>query len=149
MRTVRMYPLVIMLIALASSYGLNRYFPIREIVPEMIRYLGIVPVLASIWIVGKSALRFRKHDTTVMPYERSSALVIDGYYEYSRNPMYLAMLLFLAGAAWLLGSVTAFLPVPFMYAILRFRVIAMEEGMLEEMFGEEYLAYKRKVRRWL
>ncbi|MGI9223127.1 MAG: methyltransferase family protein [Woeseiaceae bacterium] len=144
-----MYPLVILLIALVSSYALNRYLPVREIVPELIRYLGAVPVLAAIWIVGKSALRFRRHDTTVMPYEKSSALVTDGFYEYSRNPMYLAMLLFPAGVAWLLGSVTAFLPLPFMYGILRFRVIAMEEAMLEETFGEEYLAYKRKVRRWL
>jgi protein-S-isoprenylcysteine O-methyltransferase Ste14 len=49
----------------------------------------------------------------------------------------------------MLGSATAFLPVPLMYLMLRFRVIAMEEEMLEEAFGEEYLEYKRKVRRWL
>lgn len=149
MRTVRMYPLVILLVALASSYALNRYLPVREIVPELIRYLGAIPVLAAVWIVGKSARLFQKQDTTVMPYERSSSLVTDGFYEYSRNPMYLAMLLLLVGVAWLLGSLTAFLPVPFMYLVLRIRVIAMEEGMLEETFGEEYLDYKRKVRRWL
>ena len=59
------------------------------------------------------------------------------------------MMLLQMGVAWLLGSVTAFLPVPLMYLVLRYRVIAMEEGMLEEAFGEEYLDYKRKVRRWL
>lgn len=138
-----------LLLALAASYVLNRYVPVQTVVPEMIRYLGAVPVLAAIWIVGKSALRFRKRDTTVMPYERSTALVTDGFYENSRNPMYLAMLLSLVGVAWLLGSVTAFLPVPLLYLALRFRVIAMEEGMLEETFGGEYLDYKRKVRRWL
>jgi protein-S-isoprenylcysteine O-methyltransferase Ste14 len=138
-----------MLLALAASYVLNRYVPARMVVPEMIRYLGAVPVLAAIWIVGKSAQSFRKRDTTVMPYERSTTLVTDGFYENSRNPMYLAMLLLLVGVAWLLGSITAFLPVPLMYLVLRYRVIAMEEGMLEEAFGEEYLDYKRKVRRWL
>lgn len=148
MRSVRTYPLVLLLLALAASYVLNRYVPVQTVVPEMIRYLGAVPVLAAIWIVGKSALRFRNRDTTVMPYERSTALVTDGYYENSRNPMYLAMLLLLVGVAWLLGSVTAFLPVPLTYLVLRFRVIAMEEEMLEEAFGEEYLDYKRKVRRW-
>lgn len=144
-----MYPLILLLLALAASYALNRYVPVRTVIPEMIRYLGAVPVMAAIWIVGKSALRFRKRDTTVMPYERPTALVTDGFYENSRNPMYLAMLLLLAGVAWLLGSITAFLPVPLMYLVLRFRVIAMEEGMLEEAFGDEYLDYKRKVRRWL
>jgi protein-S-isoprenylcysteine O-methyltransferase Ste14 len=149
MRSVRTYPLVLLLLALAASYGLNRYVPVQTIVPEMIRYLGAVPVLAAIWIVGKSTLRFRKHETTVMPYEQSSALVTDGFYEFSRNPMYVAMLLLLVGVAWLLGSAMAFLPVPLLYLVLRFRVIPMEEGMLEETFGEEYLDYKRKVRRWL
>jgi len=144
-----MYPLVLLLLALAASYVLNRYVPVQTVVPEMIRYLGAVPVLAAIWIVGKSALRFRDRDTTVMPYERSTALVTDGFYENSRNPMYLAMLLLLVGVAWLFGSISSFLPVPLMYVVLRFRVIAMEEEMLEEAFGEEYLEYKRKVRRWL
>ncbi len=144
-----MYPLAYLLIALVSSYGLNRYAPVSEIVPEMIRYLGAIPVLAAVWIVGQSARLFQKQDTTVMPYERSSALVTDGFYEHSRNPMYLAMLLLLVGVGWLLGSITAFLPVPFMYVVLRYSVITMEEGMLEKAFGEEYRAYKRKVRRWL
>ena len=148
MQSVRMYPLVLLLLALAASYALNRYVPVQTVVPEMIRYLGAVPVLAAIWIVGKSALRFRDRDTTVMPYERSTALVTDGFYGNSRNPMYLAMLLLLVGVAWLLGSVSAFLPVPLMYVVLRFRVIAMEEEMLEEAFGDEYLDYRRKVRRW-
>jgi protein-S-isoprenylcysteine O-methyltransferase Ste14 len=149
MRTVRTYPLVVLLLALAASYALNRFVPVREVVPEMIRYLGAVPVLTALWIAAKSTLRFRQHETTVMPYEQSSALVTDGFYEYSRNPMYLAMLLLLVGVAWLLGSVTAFFPVPFMYLVLRYRVIPMEEKMLEETFGQEYLDYKRNVRRWL
>jgi len=144
-----MYPVVLLLLALAASYALNRYVPVQTVVPEMIRYLGAVPVLAAIWIVGKTALGFLKRDTTLLPYEQSTALVTDGFYEHSRNPMYLAMLLLLVGVAWLLGSVTAFLPVPLMYLVLRHRVIAVEEGMLEETFGDEYQDYKRKVRRWL
>jgi len=144
-----MYPLVLLLLAMASSYVLNRYVPVREVVPEMIRYLGAIPVLAAIWIVLKAGRLFQTKETTVMPYKRSSVLITDGFYENSRNPMYLAMLLLLGGVAWLLGSMTAFLPVPLMYLVLRYRVINMEEGMLEEAFGEEYLEYKRKVRRWL
>lgn len=149
MGTVRTYPLVMLLIALVSSYALDRYVPLREVVPEMIRYLGTVPVLAAIWVVVRAGGLFQVRETTVMPYEQSTVLVTDGFYEHSRNPMYLAMLLLLAGVAWLLGSVTAFAPAPFMYLVLRYRVIAMEEAMLEETFGDEYREYKRKVRRWL
>ena len=149
MQSVRTYPLVLLLMALAASYLLNRWVPVHTVVPEIIRYLGAVPVLAAIWIVLKAGRLFQARKTTVMPYKQSTALVTDGFYEKSRNPMYVAMLLLLTGVAWMLGSATAFLPVPLMYLMLRFRVIAMEEEMLEEAFGEEYLEYKRKVRRWL
>lgn len=149
MQSVRTYPLVMLLLALAASYLLNRWVPVHTVVPEIIRYLGAVPVLAAIWIVLKAGRLFQARKTTVMPYKQSTVLVTDGFYEKSRNPMYVAMLLFLTGVAWMLGSATAFLPVPLMYLMLRFCVIAMEEEMLEEAFGEEYLEYKRKVRRWL
>ena len=149
MQSVRTYPLVMLLLALAASYLLNRWVPVHTVVPEIIRYLGAVPVLAAIWTVLKAGRLFQARKTTVMPYKQSTVLVTDGFYEKSRNPMYVAMLLFLTGVAWMLGSAAAFLPVPLMYLMLRFRVIAMEEEMLEEAFGEEYLEYKRKVRRWL
>ena len=146
---MRIMPPVYLLAALVASYLLHRYLPIGEIVPELLRYIGIIPVIAALWIVGSSALRFSKRETTIKPYEESSTLVTDGYFRYSRNPMYLAMLLLTTGVAWLLGSIAAFLPIPFLYGVLRYRFIAMEEGMLEARFGEEYLDYKRRVRRWL
>ena len=142
-------PPVYLLLALLASYGLDRFLPIVDLVPELLRYLDLLPVVAALWIAGKSARRFGQRETTIKPFEESSALVTDGYFRYSRNPMYLSMLLLTTGVAWLLGSLTAFLPVPFLYAVLRFRFIAMEEGMLEQKFGVEYLEYKRQVRRWV
>jgi protein-S-isoprenylcysteine O-methyltransferase Ste14 len=93
-----------LLLALAASYLLNRWVPVHTVVPEIIRYLGAVPVLAAIWIVLKAGRLFQARKTTVMPYKQSTVLVTDGFYEKSRNPMYVAMLLFLTGVAWMLGS---------------------------------------------
>ena len=149
MKDLKIYPPVYLLLALIASYGLHKYAPVFAVVPEMLRYLGILPVIAALWIVGKLARRFSKRETTIMPFEDSSALVTDGYYEYSRNPMYFSMLMLTTGVAWLLGSITAFLPLPLLYAVLRYRFIAMEEARLEATFGEEYLDYKRRVRRWI
>lgn len=149
MKDLKIHPPVFLLIALLASYALHRYLPVFDVVPEMLRYLGILPVIAALWIVGKSVQRFSRRETTIKPFEESTALVTDGYYEYSRNPMYLSMLMLTTGVAWLLGSITAFLPLPLLYAVLRFRFVAMEEARLEAAFGDEYLDYKRKVRRWI
>lgn len=146
---MRIMPPVFLLAALLASYALHRYLPVTMLVPELLRYLGILPVVAAVWIVLASARLFGKRDTTIKPFEESSALVTDGYFRHSRNPMYLSMLLLLFGVAWLLGSATAFLPLPFLYLVLRYRFIRTEEAMLDERFGAAYRDYRRRVRRWL
>ena len=103
-------------------------------------------------LVGLAAVRaFARHDTTVNPLrpERAARLVAGGIYQRTRNPMYLSLLLaLLAWATWL-GSVVALLVVPlFMLALTRWQ-IRPEERALEALFGAEFLAYKRRVRRWL
>jgi protein-S-isoprenylcysteine O-methyltransferase Ste14 len=85
----------------------------------------------------------------VVPFERSTALVTDGLFRYTRNPMYLGLTLVLAGVALLLGSLGAWLPIPVFVAIIQVNFIAGEERFLTELFGEEYLVYKQRTRRWL
>ena len=85
----------------------------------------------------------------MLPFERSTALVTTGLYRITRNPMYLGMLLILAGVALLSGSASTLLPIPvFAWAIQRNFIIG-EERFLEQIFGAQYLDYKRQVRRWL
>ena len=81
--------------------------------------------------------------------EKSSALVCTGIYKYSRNPMYLGMALLLLAWAIYLASAWALLGVlAYVLYITRFQIIP-EERVMEKLFGQEYLAYKAKVRRWL
>jgi protein-S-isoprenylcysteine O-methyltransferase Ste14 len=75
--------------------------------------------------------------------------VTNGWFRYTRNPMYLGIVLGCVGLAILLGSLGAWLPLPEFILILRVRFIRGEEALLEDTFGEEYLRYKSKVRRWL
>jgi protein-S-isoprenylcysteine O-methyltransferase Ste14 len=76
-------------------------------------------------------------------------LVVGGFYRYTRNPMYLGMVTALLGVAILLGTLSAFLPIPIFVWIIQKQFIEGEERFLEEIFGGQYLAYKGKVRRWL
>lgn len=96
-----------------------------------------------------ASIAFNKAGTPVVPFERSTALVVTGFYRWTRNPMYLGLVLILLGAAMLLGTLSAFLPIPVFVWIIQTRFIRGEERFLEDIFGNEYLAYKSKVRRWL
>ena len=78
-----------------------------------------------------------------------SSLVKDGVYAYTRNPMYVGLVIVLIGWALWLGSFLSLIIVPlFMYAITKLQ-IKPEEQVLTELFGIEYIEYMKKVRRWL
>lgn len=92
---------------------------------------------------------FRRLGTTIKPFERSNALVTDGVFAYSRNPIYLGMTLFLAGIALLAGSATPWIAVAMFAVCVDRAFVPFEERRLEEAFGEEYRQYKQAVRRWI
>ena len=73
----------------------------------------------------------------------------NGLYAYSRNPIYLAMIICLTGIATLLGSLTPFIVGPLFAWSIQRNVIAAEEQMLESTFDETYRQYKQRVGRWL
>jgi len=91
----------------------------------------------------------KRAGTNVRPDQPSLHLVTDGPFRYSRNPLYLATLGLYGGVTLLVDAVwPALLLVPLL-AVLRWGVIAREERYLEAKFGDEYRAYKARVRRWL
>jgi len=92
---------------------------------------------------------FKKKSTTVKPFQETTSLIINGPFRFTRNPMYIGMVAILLGEAMLFGSLLTFIgPIAF-YLIISWIFIPFEEGSLEGTFGQEYLDYKKKVRRWL
>ncbi len=84
-----------------------------------------------------------------MPYEIPTSLVTEGPFHISRQPIYLGMIFILLGEAILLGSLITFI-FPVIFMILMEKIfIPVEEKNLETAFGEKYLDYKKKVRRWI
>jgi protein-S-isoprenylcysteine O-methyltransferase Ste14 len=109
-------------------------------------------LLLAAGLVGLASVRaFARHETTVNPLrpERASRLVATGIYRYSRNPMYLSLLLALAAWATWLGSITAALVLPVFVGVMSRWQIGPEERALATLFGAEFEAYRRRVRRWL
>lgn len=91
----------------------------------------------------------KQHKSTVKPFERPTTLISGGVFRLSRNPMYLGMTVLLLGIVLALGSISGLLVVA-LFAVLMDRVfIGAEEKAMEEEFGDKWLAYRRRVRRWV
>jgi protein-S-isoprenylcysteine O-methyltransferase Ste14 len=112
-------------------------------------YLGLAPLAIGLAISIWGSELFKRRRTTIKPFERSTELVVEGPYRFSRHPMYLGMVMALGGLAILLGSMTPLVIVAVFGWLMNGRFIAPEERAMDETFGEAYVEYKRRVRRWI
>lgn len=129
----------------------NSQIPLANWLSEPWNKLGWLIMILSL-IPALVALRlFTRVNTTANPFnpEAADTLVTHGMYRYSRNPMYLSLFLLLTGWAVYLGSLVVLLFPPVFIWVIETQQIHYEELALEKLFGEEYLAYKLRVRRWL
>jgi protein-S-isoprenylcysteine O-methyltransferase Ste14 len=105
--------------------------------------------VAGVWLAVREKNRFVAEGTSFFPGEAAHKLVTWGAYRYTRNPMYLGMVLALVGLWPLTGGLWPALPLALFIALIQQNFIRHEEAMLTRTFGEAYLAYRRKVRRWI
>ena len=135
--------------AMVLSVALHLLLPLHQLLVFPGRLIGLVPLLVGIVLNLLADQAFKKHNTTVKPFETSSALITGGVFGISRNPMYLGMIAVLSGLVLLIGSASPWLVVVLLFLILNYRFIRTEESMLREAFGEEFGEYCRNVRRWV
>lgn len=145
----RFYPPVLLLMAVVLMVALHYVLPVARWLAWPWRALGALPIAMALLVGFWGAVQFRRHDTTIIPFEQSTALIAEGPYRYSRNPLYISMTLILVGLWILLGSLSPVVVVPLFVWWISSRFIANEERHLEAQFGRTYLEYKTKVRRWL
>ena len=119
------------------------------LLPSPWQYLGTLPILAGVAVAAQGSRLFAKAGTNIIPFTESTALVTDGVFSFSRNPMYTGMVLALAGTALIMNGWLAWIIVIAFTALIRGLFIRTEEQLMEKTFGEAYLAYKGRVRRWL
>jgi protein-S-isoprenylcysteine O-methyltransferase Ste14 len=145
---VRVMPPVYLAAAIVAMIALRLLFPGGEL-PVVWRWFGLAPLIGGLALGGWAARLFKKHETTIRPGQISSSLMSYGPYRLTRNPIYVGMVLVLAGVALLLGSFTPWFVLPVFFWLIARNVIPVEEMMLAERFGQEYLEYRAKVRRWI
>ena len=110
---------------------------------------GLACLAVAVLLMAAAFAAFRRARTTVVPRQIPTAMVTSGVFRYSRNPIYLADLLILAGFSLIWGSVPGLALVPVLAGVLQTRFIRDEEARLSETFGAEFEAYRDATRRWL
>ena len=145
----RQLPPTYFLGAIVAAVALHFLLPVRQLLLFPWRLIGIAPLLIGIVLNLVADKSFKKHDTTVRPFEESSKLVTGGVFGITRNPMYLGMSLILLGIALLLGSATPLIVVVVLPVLFDRVFITPEEKMLEDEFGDDFRRYRKRVRRWI
>ncbi len=142
-------PPVYFLGAIVLMVALDPFLPLATLIEPPVSYLGWVLFALGIAVALAVNWRFKRAGTPIRPFEESTALVTDGPFAFSRNPIYLGAVVALFGIFVVLGSLSPLAVIPPFVYIIQTRFIVVEERMLEEAFGEAYRDYKTRVRRWI
>lgn len=122
--------------------------PDLNLVPFPYNLSGIIVAFTGFIIMGKSRDLFRKHNTT-LAFEKSSYLISEGIFSKTRNPMYAGMFILLLGFGVCFMNVFSIATSFVFLLIIHLVFIPKEEKWMYDSFGQQYLDYKRQVRRWI
>ncbi len=112
--------------------------------------VGIIVFLVGMVISNIAAKRFAEEKTEVLPTSATNrVLIVNSVYTFSRNPMYLGMVVSLLGVGLFVGTLPVFVAALADFLLLNFAFIPFEEQKMARQFGEAYTAYKNSVRRWI
>jgi len=141
----------VFILAYLIGVGLEHAWPVRlgDVSGRVTLSVGAVLFTVGAVIAGWGLVTFHRARTTTVPGKASSRLVTWGPYRFSRNPMYVGLATAYLGEAFLLRQVWPAALLPIVLAYVNWVVIPVERARLTEVFGAEYDAYQRRVRRWL
>ncbi len=142
-------PPLIYLASLVPGLVIHLFLPVTFL-PTILNWIVGVPLIVAGLAFGGTAvaLMFRC-GTSPDPGEPTKCLVVDGPFRLTRNPIYFSFTLIYLGVTAATNALAALVLLPFALVVIDQGVIVREEKYLERKFGEEYLSYKRRVRRWI
>lgn len=127
---------------LLPLHFIHGHGPIRTI-------LGAIFIAYSVLLMALSVLEMRKAGTNIDVRKPTNAIITDGIYRFTRNPMYLSMALFMIALSVLLSNMWIIILTLVFMIVIQKGVIEREERYLEAKFGSVYTDYKHKTRRWI
>jgi protein-S-isoprenylcysteine O-methyltransferase Ste14 len=142
-------PPLVYLVAIVVGAALERVWRWKLPTGRWGTVVGALLIVAAIVLIGSALSQFKRAETSPKPHKPTKAIVTSGPFRFTRNPIYVAFTLAQLGIALMTASgwILALLVPALLF--IRVGVIAREERYLERKFGEEYVRYKRAVRRWM
>ncbi len=124
------------------------YVPQYNLIEFPFNLAGVLIAFSGFVLMGKARDLFKKHQTTLQ-IEKSSHLVVEGVFSKTRNPMYMGMTILVLGFSVISTNILA-LVLPLLFStIVGLVFVRKEEKLMFDVFGNDYLEYKKRVRRWV
>lgn len=145
---IAVLPPIIFALALMVAFVTEWFLPL-PILPNLLQYaLGVFIVACSFLLIPSIFNKFRAANTTLDVRKIPSSLLTDGAFAFSRDPIYVSMIRLCFGIGVLFDNIWV-LPTLYLAVIyLTYKIILIEEALLEQKFGQDYMNYKQRVRRW-
>jgi len=145
----KILPPIWLFAGLGAMALINTLYPTPVTLLASFKLIGWGIFAGAFVMAWRAKRRFDVAETPVRPFTDSTAVVDTGLFRYSRNPMYLAMIIGMAGFALAIGDILPFIVIPIFFMLIMSQFIAHEEQLMEARFGQAYLDYKSRVRRWI
>lgn len=143
-------PPLYFVIAFGIAVLIGTYWPVAlSPVPDVLRTVGTFTIVAGLILALSLVGAFLIRRTTLNPFAEPSVFIAAGPYRFSRNPMYLSVIIIYIGATLLFGSLWPLITLAAPLLILALAVIPYEEARMTAAFGESYQRYSQRVRRWI
>ena len=146
---VAFHPPLLLLLAIVVGFFARWGLPLSVLPSAMARGVGPVLTIGSFGLFLWAVQTLRSDGASIPTNKPTDVIVVRGPYRFSRNPIYLAMVFLQLGIGVWANSLWFFVLAILSALLLTWGVIWREERYLERKFGDDYLAYKARVRRWL
>jgi protein-S-isoprenylcysteine O-methyltransferase Ste14 len=131
---------------LQGSFTIKRAFVFHSRIANI---LGLIIIFTGLIFAIPALRQFFKSKNSIIPIKPASSLQTSGIYSISRNPMYVSLLFIYLGMALIFGNWWTVFLIPVLIGLIHYFIILPEERYLMRAFGNEYVLYKKTVRRWI
>lgn len=145
----RLLPPILLIITWITMVLAHWLLPLGRTVADPWNFIGVAMLAAGLATAMVGARLFKSVGTNIMTFDKPDKLVTTGLFAYSRNPMYLGFALAALGVAIFLATVLPLVLATTFCIILDRWYIKFEEDKMLSVFGDDYIEYKKRVRRWL
>jgi len=146
---VKFPPPIVFILFMLIAYGINHFLAVRISHFSFLTYIGLFFITSGFTILLIASISFKRAQTNIKPWKPTTQIISSGIFAYSRNPIYLSFCAVTIGIGLMTNSLWITLSFIPSIVVIFFIAIKKEESYLENKFGQDYVAYKEKVRRWL